>query len=332
MILIVNNTEFRGLNKYTITQSYNSIASSFSIDLDKQILDYVLSYPKCELYSESGDLLLTGIVFIPAINITSVPQPITITGYSLPGVLEDCTIPISIYPLQFDNLSLFDITEKLLKPFGLGYDIVGDVTADLNKKYDKTSADPSSSIKQYLNDLASQRNIYLSNNEFGELVYTRYDSNKFLPTAFYEEGLPGLKQITLNIASQALHSDITIIRQATKKNPDAAQATISNPYVDTFRPTVIINNSGDIFDVDKAARNALSTELSNIKFNLKVTKYAKPGTTIELKAPSINLNKSTELFVEQTVINGTTQDTDLYELTCVLTDVYKNDVVKNVFI
>ena len=331
MKVVINNKEFRGFDKVGVNQKYNAIASTFSIVSNRELFDYYLEYPICQIYDENDKLILTGNMFAPKVKSTSQPNDLIYSGYSLPGILEDSSIPIDSYPLQFDNLSLLEITEKLIKPFNISFNIIGNIFNDLNKRYDKVLADPGTSIKQFINDLASQRNIYLSNNELGELIFTRYERNKFLPTEFYEEGQPGLKEANLNINSQVMHSEITVIKQANKDNPDGYQTTINNPYVERYRPIVLISNSGDLTDINKAARNALSNELSNIKFNLKTTRYSRPGTTIELKAPSLRLNKSTELMVQSISFNKTTQDNDDYNLVCVLPDVYTNEPVKNIF-
>lgn len=331
MIIEVNNKTFRGIEDYTITQKFNSIASTFSLTTNKTLSENYLDFPICRIYTNENRLLLTGRLFAPTKASEAKPTPYNYVGYSLPGILEDCTIPVESYPLQFDNLSLLEITDKLLAPFDLGYSIIGDVIDDLNKKYKKESADPETTIKQFINDLASQRNIYLSNDESGQIIFTRYNEKTFLPTLYLEEGKPGLKRVYININTQALHSQITVVRQATKENEDAAEYTIQNPYMESFRPITRTLNSEENFDIDKAARNILSSELSNIRFNISTTKYAKPGTTLMLKAPSLNINRSTEIFIEQTVIKGTTSDTDIYEMECVLVDVYTNSKVKNIF-
>lgn len=332
MKLIINEKEFRHFTKFSITQKFNAIASTFAFTANRKLFDYYLEFPSCQIFDNNDNLMLTGTFLAPKLKTTNTPQLIEIGGYSLTGILEDCSIPTSSYPLQFDNLSLLEITEKLLKPFNLGLNFEGDLIEDLNKKYIKTSASPGASVKSYLNDLASQRNIFLSNNIFGELLYTRYDPSKFLPKLFLEEGKPGLESVDLNISSQSMHSEITIIKQASEDDPDAGEFTIQNPYIEKYRPTVKIMNSGDNFDIKQAARNALSAELSNIKFTISSTKYVRPGTTIELIAPSIGINKKTELFVEQITTSGTINTSDKFVFTCVLPDVYTNSEVKNVFL
>jgi len=331
MKITINNKDYKYFSDYNITLKYDSIANIFGFSAKRDILNYFLEYPECKIYDDNNELLITGTILAPNLKESPNPEFIKITGYGIAGILEDCNIPISLYPLQFDNLSLLQITEKLLKPFNLAYNFNSNVLSDLNKKYDKVIIDPGTSIKQLLNNLASQRNIFMTSNNFGELYYNRYEPSKYLPAAYFEENKPGIMELNLNINSQLLHSEITILKEASKDNPDAGEYTILNPYLTKFRPVIKILNSGDIFDVKKAARNALSQELSNIKITFKTSKFVEPGRTISLLAPSIKINKITELFVEQTDISGSVNTIDNYILTCVLPEIYTENEFKNIF-
>lgn len=331
MRLLVGNKDYLYFSDWNITLKFNSIAHVFSFNAKRELTDYILDYPECKIYDDNDDLLLTGTVFAPVLKTTPKPEFIRYTGYGLAGVLEDSKIPKSLYPLQFDNLSLAQITEKLLGPFNLGYNFLSNVAGDLDKKYTKLTIEPDTSVKQILNNLASQRNIFLTSNEFGEIFFTRYEPSKFLPSEYFVEGEPGLTDLALNINSQALHSEITVLKEASKDNPDAGEATINNPYIDVFRPNVKKLTSGDIFDVEQAARNALSAELANIRITFNTTRQVKQGETISLQAPSLKIKHATEFFAEQVVIKGTIKRTNSYSVTCVLTDVYTDNDVKNIF-
>ena len=65
---------------------------------------------------------------------------VTISGYSLTGVLEDCEIPPKIYPLQSDNLSLKQIAQKIIAPFGLKMIVDSSVESLMNSSFKKSTA------------------------------------------------------------------------------------------------------------------------------------------------------------------------------------------------
>ena len=80
-----------------------------------------------------------------------------ISGYSKGGILEDCTIPYPAYPLENLNISLKDITARLLKEFGLNFIIDSSVVNETNLAYPKAVAGPEETVKEFISKLAAQR-------------------------------------------------------------------------------------------------------------------------------------------------------------------------------
>jgi len=87
-------------------------------------------------------------------------------GYSLPGVLGDCEIPPTLYPLQSNSLSLTEIANKLISPFkdNYGLEMIVDsaVQSKMSKVFDTSTASESQSIADYLIELASQKDIVIT--------------------------------------------------------------------------------------------------------------------------------------------------------------------------
>jgi len=328
--LKIDNQQFNFFQGSIINLDYNSIASSFSFSGQKDFTPPPLEYNRCEVIGENQEILITGTILNPEYVASPKAELIGVSGYSLPGILEDCNIPVSLYPLQSDNLSLKQIVDRLLDPFGINYIVTPNVLTDFNKKYIKTSASPEQKIKDYINSLASQRGIILTHDNLGNLVFTRIEPDLLIVDTEFDEGDPGIFEMSLQLDGQALHSEITVIKQASNDSPNSGQSTIINPYVPIFRPITKILNDGDLFDVEKAARNALGDELRSIILNISTTKFVKPGSKIKLRAPSLKINVYTEFFVESTVISVTTKSIK-YDLTCVLVDVFTQEKVYNIF-
>ena len=331
MIIKVNGESVQGFTRYSIDLRFNAVASSFSFMAKQDVLDYILEYPVCEIIDEKQGLLLTGRILAPDLKSSPAPELTQLSGYSKTGVLEDCTVPLELYPLQTDNLSLAQITDKLLAPFDLDYTFSTFARYEMDLPYKKVTAKPEEKIKQYLNKLASERGLILSNNEKGELLYSKLSAEFIEPVEVFEVGRFGVKTMRLRTNAQAMHSEITIMRQASSDNPDAGEFVIQNPYVKAYRPITKISNSGDLFNAERAARYELSNEISNIKLSFDTTKFVKPGSLIKVRNPEIRINKFTDFFVESCVISGSEKDNEKYTLTCVLKDVYTTDEVKNVF-
>lgn len=327
----VNGKQFSGFANYQIDLKFNSVASAFSLGVKQDIVKSMFDYPDCVITSEKNGLLITGTIMAPSLKSSSKPESTQIAGYSKCGILEDCSIPISLYPLQYDNLSLGQITAKILNEFGLSFVSSPSVADEMNKTYEKTTSQPGETIKDFLNKLASQRGVILSNDRKGQLLYTRFAVNELKPVASFAVGRYGVSAMDLNINSQAMHSDITVMGQASD-NPDASEFTIKNPYVSKFRPIIKKLDSGDNFDAEKAARFELANEISNIKLTFNTTKFIYPGQLITVENSEINLTKPTEFFVQETSIKGTEKDEEHYTLTCVPKDVYTNSEAKNIFL
>ena len=322
--LNIEDKRYSNFSDYTINLKLNAIASVFKFNALNDILNNVIGFEKCEIFKDN-DLLLTGYILVPQYKVTSKPELISISGYSLPGILEDVQIPVSLYPLQSDNLNLQEITRKYLSSFDIDAVFDDTIQTESLKNYKKIIADETQTIKSFLNELASQRGIILTHNEKGNLVFTRINVNTLIPVETFSEGDKGIYSMSLDISGQQLHSEITVIRQASRDNPDSAQSTIQNPYCSIFRPKVTTLSSGDLFDIDKAARRQLSNELTSITLTINTTKFIKPGNLITVTSESLKLNK-TEFIIQETEINGDVKD-EKYTLKCVLKDVYSNNIV-----
>lgn len=330
MKLLINDSIFSNFSSYVINLVYNSVASSFRFDVLRDISPSPLSYADCQILNDKDELLLTGTIVSHTIPVSAKPELIAISGYSKAGILEDCTIPVSAYPVQFDNLSLKQIIDKLLPIFDIEYIVNPVISNELNKTYKKSNANISSSIKEYINNLASQRGIIVSHNEQGKIIFTKVDTSNMLPVVTFEEGNTGTERYSININGQVLHSEISVIKQASSFDRSSGEFTVKNLLVDKYRPKVIVSTSGSVFDVEKMAKIELAKELANIKIMIDTTLFVMPGKLIQLKAPSLRINNFIELFVERITINGDMTG-ERYTLTCVLKEVYSLEKIQNIF-
>lgn len=323
--LLINDRKFEFFRSYNINMKFDSIADTFNFEGQKDFLPAILTYPECKILDENDNVIITGTIVNQPFELDSNPTLINVSGYSKPGILEDCTIPITLYPLQSDNLSLKQILDKILKPYGINYKYTSNITAEINKKFKKTNANPDQRIKDYINQLASQRGIILSHNAAGELVLTKLELTNILSNATFEEGDIGILSMVLEIPGQTMHNEISVVKQASIDNPDAGQSTIYNPYCkDSSRSIVKVMSSGDIFDVENAAKIELAKEIGMIKLIITSTKLVYPGNIISVKAPSLKIFNYYDFFVETLEIRGQTNQ-ELYTITAVLKDVYTLD-------
>lgn len=329
-----------------LTLKYASVGSTFSFDAffdpendEHRNLFKPYTYQRVEIIDENNnnDRLLTGTMLNNSFNDSSVKSLVSVSGYSLPGVLEDCKIPIELYPLQSDGKSLKQITEALIKPFGINLVVSSLVNVAANKDYEKTTASNNQTIKSYINELALQRNIILSHTDGGSLLFTRAKAD-LKPIARFVGGISGTK-MSLSTSGQQMHSSITLQKQADLDNDNAGQAPIDNPFVNVFRPTTMEQSSGDDIDTEAAIKNVLSSELKSIVLTIVTDRWTweadgkvmmKPNNIITVHNHDIHLYQFVRFFVESIAFSGD-PGKETAVLTCVIPEVYTGEIPRNIF-
>jgi prophage tail gpP-like protein len=335
MILKVGNKKIEKFNSIDITLKFDSVASVFAFSFyhDTTNPSPIAPYKRCTI-EDDGEVLITGVCLSPVYQDAAVKSLASISGYSLTGVLEDCEIPIKLYPLQSDGKSLKEITEALIKPFGFGLVIdqgknFTQIIDAANEIIPTSTAEASQTIKAYLATIASQKNIIIGHTTGGSLRFTRaYASGKSKYS--FKSGQPNVS-IDVVFSGQPMHSEITVVKQADVDGGNAGEATVKNPYVTSYRPRVITQSSGtDITSID-AAKNALSDELKNIKIIVNIGGLNKwryngnkirPNNLIDILSPECNINKKTQFFVEEVQLIEDAAGAQTAVLTCVVPEVH----------
>lgn len=399
MELIVNDRirkrKISFFNEVKVNLKFDSVASTFSLKFyfdptNKEHAELACVSHFHEAYIEhNGERLLTGYILSNVFNSGAKKQLVEIAGYSKAGIIEDCEIPTSQYPLEWTGLTLIEIAQKIISIFkGIRLKVdssassaaqlaftnisdpnVGDdgtftdnggtpavsttetLEGGLNKKIDKANANETQNIKSYLTELAAQRNILLSHDEYGNLLFTEAKTSQ-TPIVYFEippetfnestdqlEGgsIPGVT-MHMSFNGQAIHSHITIIGQQDIDGGNAPEFTIQNPYCPIlYRPKVIKQTSGTDITIEESARQALSAELKNIVLTITLDRWdingklIRPNTIISVYNPECFIYKKTNFFVEEVSFDGDSKK-QTATLTCVLPEVYNKLGVKNIFV
>ena len=349
MLLKVKGKNVDFFNSFTLSLVYNSIASAFTFDyrfdpndpIHRDIFIPGKYYP-CTV-EHNGELLVTGTMLSDVKTFSQVPELATLAGYSKTGVLQDCKIPPSLYPLQTDGLSLKQIAEKIIKAFDIKLVVENqkaniayyrDVDEILNEAIQTSTAYVSQSIQEYLTEIAIQKNILLTHNEKGNLVFTRAKTN-IDPIMEFNGDMPGTK-ISLSFDGQGMHSHITVQKQADSDGGNAGEFTIINPYVESYRPDVIIQTSGSDVDTELVARSALAAELSKIRLTVQTDRWEidgkiiRPNNTISVVAPHLGLFERRNWFIESVNFVGD-QTKTIATINAVVLEAYNNQNPKKYF-
>ena len=312
--LKINGKTFSNFVTYGVILQLNKIASTFSFSGLENFYPDFLTYPKCEIFRDN-ELLITGNVINESIEEKAVPTVFSVSGYSLPGILEDCNIPSELYPLQSDNRSIKDIFDYLLKKFNIKYIIKTDAIASMNKPFDKSIASVGESVKSYLNKLISQNGLLLLHNNKGRLIVRKSIEERNITT------INNIISYSITAPGQQLHSHVTILRQASIRVSTTGETTLENKFVKQYRPLVKVLTDGDNNTTFEACKNVIQDELSKIKLVINTTDFVKPATIIKMQVKKINIEF---WYVENVDISGDAKGENII-ITCVPAKVYDYD-------
>lgn len=347
MILKINDRirtrQLEFFNQFKLSLKFDSVGSVFSFDYyfdpnntEHKELSCIGHFHTCTI-EHNDELLVTGQVL--SINFTGAAQRqlVSIGGYALPGILEDCDIPPDT-ALQTEGLNLRQIAQQLCNRFGLKL-VVDAAASAVDEVFDITTAKDGQNIKSYLTELAAQKDIVISHTAQGALLFTKaVTKNPIFDFDFTTGAMPGTNMV-LNFNGQAMHSHITVRGQADVDAGNASESTVRNPYVfpeAVYRPKVITQSSGTDIDSDKAARHALAAELKNLKLTIQLDRWIingkiiRPGNYITVLNPEIYLYKKSTWFIEQVDFAGNEKEM-IATLQCVLPEVYNGQTPEYLF-
>ena len=342
-----HNRKVDFFNEVQVVLRFDSVASTFAFNYyfnpknpDHKEMACVSHFH--DVTVKFGDeTLITGVLLQQRFSQSSTKQLASFGGYSRTGVLEDCTIPPSAYPLQSNGLSLAQIAQKVISTFNPKINLVVDsaVSGRANEVLAVSTSMEQQRIKQYLTELATQKNIILTHDELGNLVLTEAKKNQKPILSFdLSKPNPAGVEFDFDFNGQGMHSHITLMKQASIDGGNAGQNTIRNPYVvgSVTRPIVQNQSSGTDNDTGLAARQALSNELRNVKLNIKLDRWTvdgkiiRPGSTIEVIGNELFFFKKTTWFIEQVTFTGNERETTA-SINCVLPEVYTNEILESIF-
>jgi prophage tail gpP-like protein len=336
----IRNRKVDFFNNFQLSLKYDSVASTFGFSyyFDPDNIEHkemsCIGHDHIATIEHNNEILLTGYLMAQDFNDSDKREMSSFGGYSLPGFLEDCQMPLNA--LQSDSLSLRQIAQKLIQPFKLRMVVDPSVTSKMDAVFEVTTGNEAQTVKDFLTELATQKNIIITHNEKGDLVFTSAKTSS-KPILNFEDGGVPFTNMRLSFNGQPMHSEITVVKQADDEGGNAGEATVKNPYVPfVYRPRVVTQSSGNDNDTLQAAKNILASELRNLKLTIVTDRWhvngkvIKPNNMITVKNPRVYLYKKTDWFVESVDLKGDNKELTA-TLTCVLPEVYNGNTPKYIF-
>ena len=363
MKIVINGKEVNYFNTGSITLKLDSIASTFEFSAlfqpqkkEFQELFKPLQYLECLIYNSKDKLIFTGTILNHRFKSDKGRNLVIISGYSKSGILEDVCVPPNQYPLQSDKKSLIDIATRLCGIYGINVKVTNQsksiTETTLQSKPDpkiirpkselailkaksevvfgRTSAGPTETIKDYLAKLATQKNIVLSHNEFGEVILFQPDYDQ-LPNYFFTKGNTLEMQIDYN--GQALHSEINIVSQPSDENVGVSTFDKAiNNLISKYRPTTKILSSGEDYQIKDAAKNELASELNAITLTVKLQGLFDeiyPGEIVNVHNHYLYCYAYNRFMVESITMNFDAKE-DTTTLNLVLPETFTGGNIRNI--
>ena len=113
------------------------------------------------------DSLFTGSIVIINPVVGNTQRVVSAAGYSLPGVLNDCPPPASMYPVEFNDQYLKEIATTMCAPFGIG--VVFE--AGQGAIFERVASDVDTKVLTFLTGLAKERKLIATDDADGNLVF-----------------------------------------------------------------------------------------------------------------------------------------------------------------
>lgn len=264
-----------------------------------------LSFKRIEV-TVGGVPKFTGTIIDIKPQIDGDSKTVQVSGYALPGVLEDCEAPFTASPLEFQKMNLQKIAGIVCGWFGLSVEF----EADPGPVFDKVSIDPTEKVHGFLTKLAQQRDLVISDTDRGAVVF-RQSAEDGSPETKLIQGQPPLLGVDPQINPREFFSHITGRRPA-KVGKKGSRFSVKNPKLDgVIRPhtfavddapgadikTAVFAKSGRMF-ANAASYGAAVSEWRSHRGNLWA-----PGMFIDLSAPDAMVYNGFRFLLREAVFS-----------------------------
>ena len=333
--IVIDGKEFTGFTGYDINLSFDSFDTfSFTAPYDYSIAELAstivpFAFKSCEVYY-GGNLLFKGTLLTPDPELAAKSSEITLQGYPLCAVLNDCMLPPTKYPLPCNGINMKGIAEAAAACYSIPVNFDGDVGGD----FTEVSIEPTEKILDFLSKLSKQRNLLFTNNENGQLVFFNAKAEKAF--AAFSEGVLPLLSIKPKFGAQAFFSHITGFNKTDAEYPSLSY-TYENKYLINKgilrHHTITVDDAETASDLENAVRSYAGRMFADcVSFELECEGHAnehkeifKKGMTVCVRAPGAMIASDTN-FIARNVHLKRTKEGKTTSLTLVLPGSYTGEL------
>jgi LysM repeat protein len=330
LIVIIDNLSFQFFSSYTIISNIGSldtisIASPYFDTPEYRNTFQPLHYKSAAIYY-GKDLFFNGILIAPNSQIEPQSETMNLNFYPKCGILQDCPLPISYYPIELNNLNLKQIAETVASVFSIKVEFIGDPGAS----FEKVGLSPTEKPLNFLIGLAKKRGFLITNNINGDLLIWKAEISN--PVAFVKEGELPFISCTPSFDPQNYYSSITGLTPETEEK-EADSYTWENPFLSGIsRPLTIEINDIENGDLKSAVEAAAGRMFAQNKYPLVLNthrdennNFFQKNTMIRSLAPKSNIYNETDFLIEKAILTRTIQG-DTAQINQILPGAYTGEL------
>lgn len=285
------------------------------------------AYQGCQLYI-GNDLKINGVIEKIAPGLSESDNTVNIQGRSKVGVVVDCFFT-SEDQKEWTQAGLDEIAATVLSGFGLSAEFPDGAGAI----FEQAGPDsPTSKIFDFLQNLASQRGLLMSQTPEGNLLFRKPNAGGS-PVAELIEGQQGILISGASYDGTKRFSRYEVYGQEAGKNDNFA--SIEDSTIPVHRPKSTSANDTNQGNIEDAARWVLSADIAaGITVPVGYEGWLRPdgklwaeNDIILLTAPSLMVYKATRFLIKGITFTGSENEkTVAFDLT--LPEAYTGDALE----
>lgn len=293
--LRIDGITFEHWSAVTISRSFDAIdtftvKAPHDLELDNFSSTFEpFTYKEVQIWFD-GKLLFTGTMVDVVPELTANSSTIHANGYSLGGVLWDCSMMGGTAAVEFNNLTFDQIAADIVEPFGLRVKLL----FDAGPRIAQVAARPDENVGSFLTKLAKQNGFVIGNDEHGLLNFRRDDEVTGDIVASFVEGEQPMLSCSPRFNARQFYSSITGYEPATLAGV-GGNSVVTNPYVTVPRPHNFMVNDVKAGEVKKATdarmgrmfANACMYEVELPTWHNENGNVWEAGQKVKIHAPSV---------------------------------------------
>ena len=347
--IILNGTRIEQFSDESILLTIDNVGNGFSFNVPffpgtKEYRDLFRPFKYQDIQIYIGEnLMINGTVEKIAPSVTDTSNSVNVQGRSKTGAIVDCTFEKGD-TMEFNGAALDEIANTVLSKFGLEASFPDGAGAIFEKA---GPSSPTSTVFNFLQNLARQRSLLMSQTPDGKLLFRRAKTSG-VPVAELIEGHQGVLVSTATYDGTKRFSSYDVFGQEAGKNDNFAKLVasiskkpagtpagldVTDPSIFAIRPKSIQGNDTNQGNIADVATWTLTSDIAaSISIPIGYEGWLRPdgklwaeNELILVQAPSIMIYKPYVLLIKS-VNFSSDENSKSVELGLTIPEAYSGEI------